>query len=76
MVDQLEVKQEVEILEVLTGFEMANKYKVLNSLGQQVYYVREDTDLFTRQYGRMRPFDMNISDMQGLEVIHLKRPLK
>ena len=76
MVDQLEVKQEVEILEVITGFETANKYKVLNPLGQQVYYAREDTDLFTRQYGSMRPFDMIITDMQGLVVIYLKRPLK
>ena len=41
MVDQLEVKQEVEILEVATGFEMRNKYKVFNALGQQVYYARE-----------------------------------
>ena len=34
--DQLLVKQKVELLEAFTGFETANKYKVLNSLGQVV----------------------------------------
>jgi len=77
MVDQLLVKQKVEILEAFTGFETANKYKVFNSLGQQVYYAKEDTDCCTRQCcGPARPFDMNITDMQGQEVIHLNRPLR
>ena len=80
MVDQLQVKQQVsfvfglnlrtkkhlqvEALEVITGFEGANKYKVgekkfpsiklliaqvLNSVGQEVYKVMEDTDCCTRQ---------------------------
>ena len=30
------MKQKVELLEAFTGFETANKYKVLNSLGQVV----------------------------------------
>ena len=51
-------------MEVITGFEGANKYKVgekkfpsiklliaqvLNSVGQEVYKVMEDTDCCTRQ---------------------------
>ena len=77
MVDQLLVKQKVEVLEAFTGFETANKYQVFNSLGQQVFYAKEDTDCCTRQCcGPMRPFDMNITDMQGQEVIHLNRPLR
>ena len=36
MVDQLLIKQKVEILEAVTGFETANKYEVLNSMGQNV----------------------------------------
>merc|ERR1711936_1037939 len=77
MVDQLLVKQKVEILEVMTGFETANKYKVLNSVGQEVYKAKEDTDCCTRQCcGPARPFDMNITDNTGMEVIHLNRPLR
>ena len=77
MVDQLLVKQKVEVLEVITGFETANKYKVMNSLGQDVYKAKEDTGCCTRQCcGPARPFDMNITDNSGLEVIHLNRPLR
>jgi len=76
-VDQLLVKQKVEILEAFTGFETANKYKVLNSVGQEVYKAKEDTDCCTRQCcGPARPFDMNITDNTGIEVIHLNRPLR
>merc|ERR1712198_644828 len=77
MVDQLLVKQKVEILEAVTGFETQNKYKVFNSLGQQVYKAKEDSDCCTRQCcGPARCFDLNITDMQEQEVIHLNRPLR
>jgi len=77
MVDQLLVKQKVELLEAFTGFETANKYKVLNSLGQDVFYAKEDTDCCTRQCcGPSRPFDMNLTDNSGMEAIHLTRPLR
>merc|ERR1719341_30128 len=75
-IDQLLVSQQVELLEAFTGFETANKYKVQNSLGQQVYFAAEDTDCCTRQCcGSSRPFDMKIMDNTQNEVIHLNRPL-
>lgn len=37
-IDQLLVKQKVELLEVFTGFETNNKFTVKNSLGQNVIY--------------------------------------
>ena len=36
MIDQLLVKQKVEMLEAFTGFETNNKYVVKNTMGQQV----------------------------------------
>ena len=36
LVDQVLIKQVVELLEVVTGWETNNKYKVLNKMGQQV----------------------------------------
>ena len=41
MVDQVLVHQLVEVFEVLTGWETANKYAVKNSLGQQCYFAVE-----------------------------------
>lgn len=81
MIDQLIVKQKVEIGEAIAGmldigYESKNKYKILNSLGQQVYKAKEDSDCCTRMCcGPVRPFDMVIKDNNDTEVIHLSRPL-
>eukprot|EP00794_Sanderia_malayensis_P002857 gene2857-3303_t len=76
-IDQLLVKQQVELLEAFTGFETNNKYKVQNSMGQQVYFAAEDTECCTRMCcGASRPFDIKILDNSQREVIHLNRPLR
>ena len=36
LIDQLLVKQKLEMLEAIVGFETNNKYVVKNSMGQQV----------------------------------------
>jgi len=76
-VDHLLIKQHVEMLEAFTGWESANKYRVFNTLGQDVFYAKEDNDCCTRMCcGPGRPFEMNIVDNLGREVIHLVRPLR
>lgn len=76
-VDQLLVKQQVELLEAFTGFETANKYKVLNSMNQQVFFAAEKNDCCTRQCcGPLRTFEMAITDNQGMEVARFMRPFK
>lgn len=75
-IDQLLVKQKVELLEAFTGFETNNKFSIKNSLGQKVYYAVEDNDCCTRNCcGPARPFDMKVFDNYQQEVIHLYRPL-
>lgn len=76
-VDQLLVKQKFELLEALCGCEGKNKYKIKNSMGQQVFYAKEDTNCCTRNCcGPTRPFDMIITDNNEREVLHLSRPLR
>jgi len=76
-VDQLLVKQKVEVLEIVTGIETQNKYEVFNSLGQLVYKAKEDSNFCSRQCcGPLRSFDLHITDLQGQEVIQLNRPLR
>jgi uncharacterized protein YxjI len=81
-IDHLLVKQKVEMLEAITGVlgigvETKNKYKIMNSLGQNVYKAKEDTDCCTRNMcGPARPFDMIIKDNADREVMHLNRPLR
>jgi len=59
-VDQLLVKQHVEAFEMMTGFETANKYMVLNTMGQQVFLAAETGgNCCTRNCcGSLRSFEM------------------
>lgn len=76
-IDQLLVKQQVELLEVLCGCEMNNKYKIKNTMGQDVYFAAEDTDFCTRYCcGTLRPFDIRITDNNGREILHFERPFR
>jgi uncharacterized protein YxjI len=75
--DNLIVKQKVEWVEALLGCETKNKYKVLMPNGQQLFDAVEENDCCTRNCcGPQRPFDLEIKDAQGNELIHLYRPLR
>ncbi|XP_027731488.1 phospholipid scramblase 1 isoform X1 [Vombatus ursinus] len=76
-IDQLLIHQQVELLEVLTGFETNNKYVISNSLGQRVYFAAEENDCCTRNCcGNLRPFILKILDNTGREVITINRPFR
>jgi len=76
-IDQLLVHQQVEIFELFTGFETANKYQVKNTLGQQVYFAGEESDVCMRQCcGPQRGFTMHITNNFGQEVIRVVREFK
>lgn len=76
-IDQVIIKQKKELLEILTGCEFKNKYHVYNTVGQQIFFVQEDTDCLTRQCcGPLRPFDIKVTDNYEREVIRLVRPLR
>ncbi|NWW42025.1 PLS1 scramblase, partial [Panurus biarmicus] len=74
-IDQILIHQQLELLEILTGFETNNRYELKNALGQRVYFAAEDTDCLTRNCcGPSRPFTIRIIDNLGHEVITLRRP--
>ncbi|CAN8020893.1 unnamed protein product [Ixodes persulcatus] len=82
-IDQLLVKQKVELLEAFLGFETQNKYTIKNSMGQKVYHATEgksdvlNTDCCTRNCcGPARPFDIKVADNSGNEVLHFQRDLR
>ncbi|KAL5014434.1 hypothetical protein ScPMuIL_008704 [Solemya velum] len=76
-VDQLLIQQQMELLEALTGWETANKYKIKNNLGQQVYFAAEESDACTRQCcGPQRGFTIHITDNMGQELIRVTREFK
>ncbi len=76
-IDQLLVKQKVEVFEAFSGYETNNRYDVTNTMGQSVYYVAEDTCCCTRNCcGDRRPFDLKVLDNGGKEVMHMESPLR
>jgi len=76
-IDQLVVKQIKEIIEIVTNWEMANKYQITNSVGQQVYFASEESDTCQRQCcGPQRGFTMHINDNMQQEVIRVVREFK
>ncbi|XP_041480767.1 phospholipid scramblase 1-like isoform X2 [Lytechinus variegatus] len=76
-VDQLLVHQIVELFEMFTGVEMANRYAIKNSLGQQVYFAHEESDFCMRQCcGPQRGFIIHITDNSQQEVMRLEREFK
>ncbi|KAK3611372.1 hypothetical protein CHS0354_036570 [Potamilus streckersoni] len=76
-IDQLIIKQKVELLEVLTGCETQNKYEIFNSLNQQIYYAKEESSFCMRYWcGPNRGFIIHITDNDGQEVMTLTREFK
>ncbi|KAI2649257.1 Phospholipid scramblase 1 [Labeo rohita] len=72
-VDQLLIKQKVELIEALAGFESNNKYEIRNSMGQNVFYAVEENDCLTRQCcGPLRSFTIRVLDNFGQEIITLE----
>jgi hypothetical protein len=64
------------IFTVILGCETKNRYTIKDAQGIELFKAKEDTDFCTRQCcGNIRPFDLEIRDHYGREVIHLNRPL-
>ena len=60
---ELVVRQTREMLEVFTGFETANRYRILTPEGQEVMYAYEDSGFLGRQFlGNNRPLNLHILD--------------
>eukprot|EP00929_Paragymnodinium_shiwhaense_P117422 TRINITY_DN8798_c0_g1_i3.p1 TRINITY_DN8798_c0_g1~~TRINITY_DN8798_c0_g1_i3.p1 ORF type:complete len:376 (+),score=102.53 TRINITY_DN8798_c0_g1_i3:73-1200(+) len=86
--DQVMIKEKVQLAEVLIGFEMPNKYMLKDpKTGQDVFIAAEKSDGVLGVLGRQvfeggdRPFNMDIAMMTGpgqppLPFVHLERPFK
>lgn len=70
------VKQNVELLEAIIGFETENRYTVKDQAGNKIFLVSEQTNCCSRQcFGKQRPFVLNVRDTNGVEVLTFEREL-
>lgn len=71
---ELIVQQEVEQLEVFTGFETANRYRVLTVEGDTLLYASEESGWLGRQFlGKHRPMTLHVVDGDGNPVLTASR---
>lgn len=76
-VDQMLVEQQIELLEALVDIECANKYRIMNSMNQQVYFATEESELCERLCCKnARSFVMHIWDNNLREVMRINRPFQ
>ncbi|KAF9962899.1 hypothetical protein BGZ65_007293 [Modicella reniformis] len=71
--------RQIEMMNVLVGFEQANKYTIVDPSGTPVGYIaEEDTNMLkamSRQVLRThRPLKASVLDLEGKEVLKIHRP--
>jgi len=69
--------QQIELLEVFTSFEGANRYVVKTPQGQQLFFAAEESGCCERQiFGPARPFELKILSNTNQIVTNAIRPLR
>lgn len=69
------VKQKIEMLEAITGFETENKYYITDTQGSIIAEAREGSSWVARYFLKsMRPFTMSVSDNSGDDLMLIDRP--
>ncbi|XP_056317386.1 phospholipid scramblase 2 isoform X2 [Danio aesculapii] len=76
-VDQVLVRQKIQCIKILTCYQPSNHYEIKNSIGQDVYRVKEESDCFARSVlGPIHNFKLRIENSTGQEVIRMEKPMQ
>ena len=68
------VRQEVEMLQVFTGLETKNRYKIIDPSGNDVLFAYEESGFIGRQFlGGHRPLTLNIIGLDGNVLLAARR---
>ena len=72
--EHIMVRQQVEPLQVFTGLEMSNRYRVVDYSGNDILFAHEESSFIGRQFlGSHRPLTLNIIDSQGTVLLAASR---
>ncbi|KAI0341753.1 Scramblase-domain-containing protein [Trametopsis cervina] len=77
--DVLVITRQIEMLNILAGFEQSNVYAISNEEGEALGYIAEEPkgilSMFARQMFRThRPFRALVMDQSGSPILWLRRP--
>ncbi|XP_070609476.1 phospholipid scramblase 1-like [Erythrolamprus reginae] len=72
--DQITVSQQIELMEMISGFETCNRYEVKNAMGHWIYFAAEENDDYNLNcYGPLRSFTIKLFDSTNQPVMQLSR---
>lgn len=72
--ESLWVRQQVETLQVFTGLETQNRYKIIDPAGNELLFAYEESGFMGRQFlGNHRPLTVKIIDSEGKEQLVARR---
>ena len=72
--ETLSIRQEVEILQVFTGFETKNRYRVIGPAGNDILFVYEESEFIGRQFlGGHRPLTLSFINSEGNVLLTARR---
>ncbi|KAF9352120.1 hypothetical protein BGX26_010010 [Mortierella sp. AD094] len=71
--------RQIEMMNVLVGFEQANKYAIVDPSGTPIGYIAEEDTTFVKAMSRQvlrthRPFKASVLDLEGNEILKIHRP--
>ncbi|KAF8943928.1 hypothetical protein BGZ47_004892 [Haplosporangium gracile] len=71
--------RQIEMMNVLVGFEQANKYAIVDPSGVPIGYITEEDTTMVKAMSRQllrthRPFKASVLDLEGNEVLKIHRP--
>ncbi|KAG0318566.1 hypothetical protein BGZ99_005595 [Dissophora globulifera] len=71
--------RQIEMMNVLVGFEQANKYAIVDPSGNPIGYIAEEDTTFVKAMSRQvlhthRPFKASVLDLEGNEILKIHRP--
>ena len=71
---ELMIRQRVERLEAITGFETANRYTVMTPQGDELLHAQEESSTLSRIFLRShRPLTLRVSDRSGNDLLVASR---
>ena len=71
---ELTIRQRVEKLETVTGFETANRYTVMTAQGDELLHAQEESGTFSRMLLKgHRPLTLRVTDVDKNEVLVASR---
>ncbi|KAF9338302.1 hypothetical protein BGZ91_008931 [Linnemannia elongata] len=71
--------RQIEMMNVLVGFEQANKYAIVDPSGEPIGYIAEEDTTMVKAMSRQllrthRPFKASVLDLEGNEILKIHRP--